>query len=152
MECDYSRCLECAIGFIELFDKALDYNLHFTITSQSTIISYLPLLGNGFQRGTFLITLGSRTVPSSSQWWNLSSRLTHSTDLSRSSYFATDGLPPVSASWRQAPRESRPHIIFFLLLKCCGHSPYVTSLRRRWVCLLWICVAFQFTTVSKVWK
>jgi hypothetical protein len=30
---------------------------------------------------------------------------------------------------------------FFLRLNPCGHSPYVTSLMRGWVCLLWTCFA-----------
>jgi hypothetical protein len=33
----------------------------------------------------------------------------------------------------------------------CGHSPYVTpSLRRRWVCLLWICLAFRQVYISHI--
>jgi hypothetical protein len=50
--------------FIELFDTARDYNLHFfmTHTLVPTVTSSLPLLGSGFQRRTFL-PLGSRAVP-----------------------------------------------------------------------------------------
>jgi hypothetical protein len=37
----------------------------------------------------------------------------------------------------------------FFQLNPCGNSPYVTSsLTRRWVCLLWICVAFRQVYVS----
>jgi hypothetical protein len=51
------------------------------------------------------------------------------------SYFATGGLPPISSSWRRAPRESRPE--FFSQSIPCGHSPYITSsLTRGWVCHL----------------
>jgi hypothetical protein len=54
----------------------------------------------------------------------------------------TDGLPPISLSWRQAPWDPLPE--FFPQVNPCGISPYVTvSLTRRWVCLLWICLAFQ---------
>jgi hypothetical protein len=51
-------------------------------------------------------------------------------------YFTTGDLPPLSLSWRQAPRDSRPEI-YFPQLNPCGISPYVTSsLTKRWVCLL----------------
>jgi hypothetical protein len=51
------------------------------------------------------------------------------------------GLPPIGSSWRQAPRDSRPETSF--QLNTCCRSLYVTSfLTRRWVCLLWICLAF----------
>jgi hypothetical protein len=59
------------------------------------------------------------------------------------SHFTTGGLPPISSSWRQAPWDSRPGF-FFLQLSPCGHSPYATSsLKGRWVCLLWIFLAFR---------
>jgi hypothetical protein len=58
------------------------------------------------------------------------------------SYFTTGDLPPISSSWRQAPRDSRPEILFFRLNPC-GHTPNVTSSPTRgWVCLLWIGLAF----------
>jgi hypothetical protein len=39
------------------------------------------------------------------------------------------------------PLETHDQISFQLSL--CGNSPYVTSsLTRRWICLLWICLAF----------
>jgi hypothetical protein len=48
------------------------------------------------------------------------------------SYFTSGGLPPISSSWRQAPRDSRPAIFF--QLNPCRHSPYVTYyLTRGWV-------------------
>jgi hypothetical protein len=51
------------------------------------------------------------------------------------SYFTTDGLRPISSSWREALRDSGP-TIFFNGTPCC-HSPYVTSsLTRGWVCRL----------------
>jgi hypothetical protein len=38
---------------------------------------------------------------------------------------------------------------FFLQLSPCGHSPYITSsLTRRWVCLLWICLVFRQVYLS----
>jgi hypothetical protein len=40
---------------------------------------------------------------------------------------------------------------FFFQLNPCCHSPYVTfSLTRRWVCLLWICLAFREVYVSHI--
>jgi hypothetical protein len=55
----------------------------------------------------------------------------------------------ISSSWRQAPWGSRPEI-FFKLNSCCN-SPYVTfSLMRRWVCLLWIRLAFRQVYVSRL--
>jgi hypothetical protein len=54
------------------------------------------------------------------------------------SYFTTGDLPPISSSWRQAPSRHTTRVHFFLQLNPSGHSSYVTSsLRRRWVCLLW---------------
>jgi hypothetical protein len=44
----------------------------------------------------------------------------------------TGDLPPITSSWRQAPRDSRP-----VQLNTGGYSPYVTStLTRGWVCRL----------------
>jgi hypothetical protein len=53
-------------------------------------------------------------------------------------------------SWCQAPWDSRP----FSLpeLNHCGNSPYVTSsLTRRWVCLLWIFLAFSQVYISHLY-
>jgi hypothetical protein len=48
------------------------------------------------------------------------------------SYFTTGGLSPITSSWRQAPWDSGPVILFLN-----GYSPYVTSsLTREWVCCL----------------
>jgi hypothetical protein len=61
----------------------------------------------------------------------------------RQSYFTTSGLPPISLSWRQAPLSPTTRD-FFPQLNPCSISPYVTSsLTRRWVCLLRICLAFS---------
>jgi hypothetical protein len=58
------------------------------------------------------------------------------------SYFNTDGLPPISSSWRQAPWGPRPEFLFSNWTLG-GYSPYVTSsLTRGWVCRL------QFMLVS----
>jgi hypothetical protein len=66
------------------------------------------------------------------------------------SYSTTGGLPPISSSWRQAPWHLRLEIFFFNL-KSCGSSPYVTSsLTRRWVCLLWICLVFRQVYISHI--
>jgi hypothetical protein len=41
---------------------------------------------------------------------------------------------------------------FFFQLNLCDNSPYVTSsLTRRWVCLLWICLAFRQVYVSNIY-
>jgi hypothetical protein len=59
------------------------------------------------------------------------------------SYFTTGGLWPISLSWHQAPWGSPQ-------LNPCGHSLYVTSsLTRKWVCLLWTCLAF-LSSVSHI--
>jgi hypothetical protein len=61
------------------------------------------------------------------------------------SYFTTGGLPPISSSWRQALEAHDQR--FFSQLNYCGNSPYITSsLTRRWLCLLWICLAFRQCT------
>jgi hypothetical protein len=57
-------------------------------------------------------------------------------------YFSTSGLPSISSSRRQTPWDSRPETFF--QLNPYSNSSYVTSfLTRRWVCLLWICLAFR---------
>jgi hypothetical protein len=64
----------------------------------------------------------------------------------------TGGLPPISSSWRQAPWDPRPQTFFFQLNPC-GHSLCVTpSLMRRWVCLLWVCLAFRQVDVLHIWR
>jgi hypothetical protein len=45
----------------------------------------------------------------------------------------------------------RPTIRHFFSTEPCGNSPYVTSsLTRRWVCLLWVCLAFHQVYVSHI--
>jgi hypothetical protein len=64
-------------------------------------------------------------------------------------YFTTGGLPPISSDRCQDHWDPRPETVF--QLNHCGHSPYVTSsLTRRWVCFLWICLAFRQTHVSHI--
>jgi hypothetical protein len=61
------------------------------------------------------------------------------------SYFTTCSLPPINLSWRQVPWDPRLEIFFF------SNSHYVTSsLMRRWVCLLWICLAFCQVYISLI--
>jgi hypothetical protein len=51
------------------------------------------------------------------------------------SYLATDGLPPINSSWRQAPWGSGQR--FHFQRNTCGYSPHATSsLMRGWVCHL----------------
>jgi hypothetical protein len=65
------------------------------------------------------------------------------------SCFTTGGLPPISSSWRQT-LETHDQTFFFQLIFC-GNSPYVTSsLTRRWVCLLWICLAIRQVYISHI--
>jgi hypothetical protein len=48
------------------------------------------------------------------------------------------------------PLETHDQRLFFQLNPC-GHSPYVTSsLTRRWVCLLLICLAFRQVYISHI--
>jgi hypothetical protein len=52
------------------------------------------------------------------------------------SYFTTGGLPPICSSWRQAPWDSRP-VILFSNWTLAVIYPYVSwSLTRGWVCHL----------------
>jgi hypothetical protein len=50
--------------------------------------------------------------------------------------------------------DPRPEIsLFFFQLSPCVHSPYATSsLTRRWICLLWICVDFRQVYISRIWN
>jgi hypothetical protein len=54
------------------------------------------------------------------------------------------------------PLEDHDQKLSFPQLNPYGHSPYVTlSLTRRWVCLLWTCLAFHQAYVSHIacyWK
>jgi hypothetical protein len=64
------------------------------------------------------------------------------------SYFTTGGLQPISSSWRQAPWDSRPVILF--QLNTCGHSPYVTSsLTIGWVCSLQFLLALASAVIFR---
>jgi hypothetical protein len=66
------------------------------------------------------------------------------------SYFTTGGLTPISLSWRQAPWDSWPEF-FSPQLNPFDISPCVTSsLKRRWVCQLWICLAFRQVYISHI--
>jgi hypothetical protein len=50
-----------------------------------------------------------------------------------------------------ASRPLRPTTRFFFSINSCGNRPYVTSsLTRRWVCLLWICLAFRQMYISHI--
>jgi hypothetical protein len=83
-------------------------------------------------------------------WFSTDNWTGQSQSQSRSQkYFTTGGLLPISSSWRQAPWDPRPD--FFFQLNSCGNSFYVTSsLTRRWVCLLWICLAFRQVYISHI--
>jgi hypothetical protein len=53
-----------------------------------------------------------------------STRLWLSTQSQSQNFFTTVSLPPISASWRQAPWDSRPT---FFQLNTCFHNPYGSS-------------------------
>jgi hypothetical protein len=94
----------------------------------------------------------------SSQRLNRSSPLTHalagsfnSTDWLTDSellydwLFTTDRFVLAPTLWDSRPENA------FLQLNRCRNSPYVTSsLTRRWVCLLWTCLAFRQMYVSHI--
>jgi hypothetical protein len=62
------------------------------------------------------------------------------------SHFTTGSLPPISVYWRQAPRDSRPAILF--QLNTLFHSPCVTSsLTRGWVCSLQLLLALSSAVI-----
>jgi hypothetical protein len=65
------------------------------------------------------------------------------------SYFTTGGLQPISSSWRQVSWSSREEIFFFNWTLAVADLD-VTSLMRRWICLLWICLAFCQVYVSYI--
>jgi hypothetical protein len=93
--------------------------------------------------------------------WRLSRILTHAPNvltfsapdhdwlcfLESQSYFRTGRLPPISLPWCQGPWD--PWLEIFFQLNSCGNSPYaISSLTKRWVCLLWICLAFSQVYIS----
>jgi hypothetical protein len=50
-----------------------------------------------------------------------------------------------------SPLRLETRDLFFFKLCPCGNSPYVTSPpTRRWVCLLWICLAFRQGCASHI--
>jgi hypothetical protein len=56
-------------------------------------------------------------------------------------------------SVRLGVKPLETHDQTFFLLSSCGNSPYVTSsLTRRWVCLLWICLAFRQVYISHIYS
>jgi hypothetical protein len=74
-------------------------------------------------------------------------RISRNSQLSQSpGYFTTDGLPPITSYWRQAPWYSR--LAIFFQLSPCGHSPYVTSsLTRGSVCRLQLLLALASAVI-----
>jgi hypothetical protein len=57
----------------------------------------------------------------------LSTDSNHNSSKITSNYFMTGGLPPISSSWRQAPWDSQP-VILFSNWTLGGYSPYVIEL------------------------
>jgi hypothetical protein len=56
------------------------------------------------------------------------------------SYFTTDGLSPISSSWRQIPSDPGPE--FYSQMNTRGHSSYIiSSLTTGWVCHLQLVLA-----------
>jgi hypothetical protein len=106
--------------------------------------------------------LGSRTIPGLSyklltatahNWTPAVIRLTHyltNKTKSKSKLFYDGRFTANQFSWRQAPWDSWPEF-FSLRLNHYDHSPYGTSsLMRRWVSLLWICLGFRQVYVSHI--
>jgi hypothetical protein len=119
--------------------QSLQFTTPRTQSSQSALSSRV-VAGDEFDQCPLL--------PSSRSYWlAIVPQLTPSK--SSPSYFTTGSLPLVSSSWRQAPWESRPDFLFNWTLAL--NSPYVSScLTRRWVCLLWICLAFRQVHISHI--
>jgi hypothetical protein len=129
-----------------------------THTLVSTVTSSQPLLNSGFNVGRSLL-LDSRTIPmpqlpapnsNSSQGLNRSSPLPDhkSTHFTQLNWTVKVKLTLRLAVYRQSIRlGARPleahNQRFFFQLNSCGNSPYVTSSLARWVCLLWIRLAFR---------
>jgi hypothetical protein len=154
-------------GFIGLFDTArLRFTVHY-YALLCTVTSSLPLPGSGLQRQTFRFLLVPELSPASatsfsqqrftttepqqfSQLLTLTNSLTATESESESDLlydwlFATNQFVLAPSSLRFMTRD------FFFQLNPCGHSPYVTSsLTRRRVRLLWICLAFRQVYVSHI--
>jgi hypothetical protein len=122
---------------------------HIYVLQETEWPSYTP--GTGFPFRRLLRLAGIRwrysTPPPRSALSQLQSQ---SQNQSQSqSHFTTGGLLPIISSWRQ-PLETHDQRFFFRINPC-GHTPYVTSpLTRRWVCLLWIRLAFGQVYVSNI--
>jgi hypothetical protein len=116
-------------------------------------LSSVPLLPSSYSGG--LASRNSTDVNVFLRPFYNPSKSLHSSDsnwthcLSQShSYFTTDGLPPISSSWRQAPWDSRP--AFFCQLNIWGISPYVTSsLTWRWVCCLQLLLVIASAVIPR---
>jgi hypothetical protein len=61
----------------------------------------------------------------------------------------TGSLLPISSSWCHAPSDSWAQIPP-PQLNLCGNSLSATSSLTRWVCLLWICLAFRQVYISHI--
>jgi hypothetical protein len=78
----------------------------------------------------------------------LSDRRLKTVSYQSQSYFTAGGLHPISSSWRQ-PLET--HDQRFFQLNPCDNSPYViSSLTRRWFCVLRICLTFRQVYISHI--
>jgi hypothetical protein len=131
------------------------------------VTSSLSLLGSGFQRRGFHFFWIPELSPTSptrcSQHLSPSSYLTHR--LTHVLIQVTNWTHSRSKSNSELPYHWRFTANQFLLassllritttnifhLYPCDHNPYVTSfVTRRWVCLLWICLAFRQVYVSHI--
>jgi hypothetical protein len=128
------------------------YKVFYVFTSHCLVM--IP--NNVDSSASILISLLADDCPTTNSWWQLTHSTTnfqilamfchHWLSLTKSqcqSNLTTRGLLPINLSWHQAPSDSQPEIFSFQLNPC-GHCPYVTSsLMRRWVYLLRICLAFH---------
>jgi hypothetical protein len=135
---DFSDSRRVLDWWPDLFDTdtGRNYTLHFTITCycpQSRLPCRCLVAAS---TANVSLPVGSRTVPGLSyqlltaaaynDWIAAVLLLTNSppnwTDCNSQSqyYFATGSLPPISSSWRQAPWDPRPEIVFNWTLAVIG--------------------------------
>jgi hypothetical protein len=113
---DFRREFGFDIGFIDHFNTqlviTLNYsaitNLH-TLQTTSAHVKSFPAY-SVFSSGC-LVTASNNAYSSASVLKFFLNGGSLPTEISRcQSHFTIDGLPPISSSWRQAPRDSRPDI------------------------------------------
>jgi hypothetical protein len=146
------------IGFIAQLYSSLQHSTNHYRTHYVFEVCYsrhYPLLGNGFQLWKFpflwVAELSAASAISFSLLISATFNRLNQQPKAKVKVKVTLRLALYRQSLRLGAKPLETHDQRFFQLNPCDHSPYVTcSLPRRWVCLVWICLAFCHVYVSHI--